>query len=395
MMATPTRYRIESIDLLRGLVMVLMALDHAREFFGYGTFFRDPTDLKTTTACLFATRWVTHFCAPVFVFLAGTGARLYGSRRDSRRSAARYLLTRGLWLILLEFTVVNLAWSFNITFSIQIFQVIWVIGFSMVCLSALVYLPECALLVLGLILVAGHNLLDFITSDAVTSHWIWYALHEQNVLITGPDSGILFVYPVLPWIGVMILGYVFGGLYVKGFDAARRKKLLLWMGGGAVGLFALLRLINIYGDPAPWGLQKNFLFSLMSFVNTTKYPPSLLFLLMTLGPSLLFLWATENIQNRLTKPLVVLGRVPLFFYIIHLYFIHLLAIPAVMLAGRPWQDIILTVQGFVTMRLADYGYGLGVVYVIWIIAVVSLYPVCKWYYNYKAHHRDRWWLSYL
>jgi len=389
------KHRIESIDLLRGLVMALMALDHAREFFGYGLFFSDPTDLRTTTPLLFLTRWITHFCAPVFVFLAGTGAFLYGSRRGKKGEAARFLLTRGLWLIFLELTLINLGWSFDITFSIHVFQVIWAIGFSMVCLSALVFLPRWLLLASGFLLVAGHNALDFIAAENIPSHWIWYMLNERNIVPLGPDSAVLFVYPVLPWIGLMILGYVFGEVYKKGFDAARRKRMLLLIGGSALCVFALFRFINIYGDPVPWSLQKNSLFSLLSFINTAKYPPSLLFLLMTMGPAILFLYFTEHLQNKWTRVLVVLGRVPLFFYAAHIYFIHLLTIPAFLYSGRAWTDAVLNAKAFFTAALADYGFGLGVVYIIWIITLASLYPLCKIYNNYKTRHPDRWWLSYL
>jgi uncharacterized membrane protein len=394
-MEKPKGHRIESIDLLRGLVMILMALDHARAYFGYGSFFAEPTDLTTTTPLLFFTRWITHFCAPVFVFLAGTAAFLYGTRREKTGQVAWFLLTRGLWLILLEVTVVNFGWTFDVTLSFHILQVIWAIGFSMVCLAGLVFLPKWALLTVGIILVAGHNLLDSVTIGGTVGTWIWSILHLQNIILLGPASAIDIHYPVIPWIGLMVLGYAFGELYKKGFDARQRKKLLLILGNGAIAAFVVLRLFNIYGDPRPWSPQGNFTFSLISFFNTTKYPPSLLFLLMTMGPSLIFLYMTEELQNKVTQAVVVLGRVPLFFYVIHIYLIHILAILGLMIAGRAWTEYILTARVFFNATLADYGYGLPVVYLIWILVTVALFPLCKRYMDYKANNRARWWLSYL
>ncbi|TKJ37998.1 hypothetical protein CEE37_13545 [candidate division LCP-89 bacterium B3_LCP] len=388
-------HRIESIDLLRGLVMILMVLDHARKYFGYGSFFANPEDLSTTTPLLFLTRWITHFCAPVFVFLAGTAAFLYGSRTEKTSQVSWFLLTRGLWLILLELTIVNFGWTFDITLGLHILQVIWAIGFSMVCLSALVYLPKWALVGLGFILVAGHNLLDSVIFEEGVFAWIWSALHFRNVLLIGSERAVVFAYPLIPWIGLMVLGYAFGNLYKKGFDANKRKKLLLILGTSAIAAFVVLRLFNIYGDSSSWNNQGNHIYSVMSFFNTTKYPPSLLFLLMTIGPSLLFLYFTEDIHNKVTKAVIVLGRVPLFFYVIHIYVLHFLAIFGLIAAGRAWTEYIMTIQVFSNTTLADFGFGLPVVYLIWIIVTVALFPVCKRYMEYKANNRAKWWLSYL
>lgn len=394
---TPTKkYRIESIDLLRGVVMVIMALDHVRDYFHFGSFYIDPTDLATTTPLLFFTRWITHFCAPVFVFLAGTSAFLYASRRETRGEVARFLFTRGLWLIFLEVTVVNFAWTFDATLSLHILQVIWAIGISMVILSGLIFLPRYGLLAIGILFVGAHNLLDAFTAEGLSPQSVaWYLLHQQQLSTLGNGSAVFFAYPVIPWIGLMILGYLFGTFYQKGYDAAERKKWLLRLGLGAIALFIVLRSGNFYGDLVPWQPQETLSYSIISFFNTTKYPPSLSFLLMTIGPALLFLYATENVKNRLSDALVTIGRVPLFYYVIHLYVVHLLAILGVLYAGQHWADMILTAKAFMSANLATYGYNLAVVYLVWGSVVLALYPLCKRYNAYKAANRDKWWLSYL
>ncbi len=389
-------YRIESIDLLRGIVMVIMALDHVRVYFHYGSFFGNPTDLSTTTPFIFFTRWITHFCAPVFVFLAGTSAFLYAQRKESTREVAKFLFMRGIWLIILEFTIISFAWNFDITFSLQFLQVIWAIGISMVCMAGLVFLPKKWLLFAGIVLVCGHNLLDGIMMEGTSLIAIlWYVLHQQNFIPIGSESAIFILYPVIPWIGLMVLGYSFGMLYQKGFDAEKRKNWLIKMGSGAIVLFLLLRAFNVYGDPSPWSTQNSFTYSVLSFLNTTKYPPSLLYLLMTLGPSLLFLYWAEKKRNSLTNFFVIIGRVPLFYYVLHIFLIHLLAIGGVMFAGHPWTDMILTTDAFMSGNLATYGYSLGVVYGVWVLVIALLFPVSKWYQHYKMQNKDKWWLSYL
>ncbi len=391
-----SKYRIESIDLLRGVVMVIMALDHVRDYFHYGSFFGNPTDLATTTSFLFFTRWITHFCAPVFIFLAGTSAFLYGKRKESLKDVSRFLFTRGIWLVVLEFTVINFAWTFDITLSMHLFQVIWAIGISMVCLSVLVFLPKNWLFITGFMLVAVHNLLDGITfSGTGPLAFVWYFLHQANFIPLGSNSALFIGYPLIPWVGVMALGYCFGSLYQKGYDPAQRKRWLLGIGIGAIFLFLILRAFNIYGDPNSWSTQDTIIFSVLSFLNTTKYPPSLLYLLMTLGPSLLFLYWTEQKSNPVVNFFVIIGRVPLFYYVLHLFLIHLLAIVGVILAGRPWVDMILTARTFMNAELATYGYSLWVVYGVWILVIALLFPVSKWYQQYKMRNRDKWWLSYM
>lgn len=387
--------RIESIDILRGVVMVIMALDHARSYFHYGALFGDPTNLETTTPFLFFSRFITHYCAPVFVFLAGASAFLYGSKK-TKKELSKFLFTRGLWLIFLEIVVNNLLWTFDFSYSLNIFQVIWAIGFSMVCLSAIVYLPKKISLAIGILIVAGHNLFDgFTVQGNDPASVLWYITHQDMFLPLSNSKMVVFHYPVLPWIGTIILGYHFGSLYVKGFDPIIRKKLLLKLGFGAVILFVILRVLNTYGDLHPWTEQKDLVYSFLAFMNVTKYPPSLQFLLITIGPSLLFLYDIEKTKNKITDFFLVFGRVPLFYYFVHIFVIHALAMGVHGLLGGDWKDLILRAQDFMNPKLLNYGYSLVVVYAVWIAVVLFLYPFCKKYMIYKAHNKDKWWLSYL
>lgn len=387
--------RIESIDLLRGVAMVIMALDHVRDYFNYGSFFIDPTNVETTTPILFFTRFITHFCAPVFVFLAGTSAFLYGNRK-TKLELFKFLLTRGLWLIFLEIVVNNLIWTFDFTYSFPVFQVIWAIGFSMVCLSFLIYLPKKIILIVGIILIAGHNTLDGILMKGQSFQSIvWYLLHQEQVLIINPNYAILLAYPLIPWIGLMALGYLFGTFYQKDYDAAIRKIWTLRIGLGAIILFFILRGLNIYGDLVPWSIQETTTKTILSFFNVTKYPPSLLFLCITLGPALLFLNVYEKTKNRLTDLFLVFGRVPLFFYFLHVLVIHTLAIIGILIFGGNWNDMILDAESFMKQDLSTYGYSLFVVYLVWIGLILVLYPFCEKYMMYKTNNKNKWWLSYL
>ncbi|WP_233451114.1 DUF1624 domain-containing protein [Hanstruepera ponticola] len=389
--------RIESIDILRGLVMIIMALDHVRDYTNVGYVFGDPTNMDTTTPSLFFTRWITHFCAPVFVFLAGTSAFLYGSKKSSKSTLSKFLFTRGLWLIFIELTIVNFAWTFDFNLDLHIFQVIWAIGICMVLLAALIYLPKKVLLVLGLIIVFGHNALDGITMQGNDPLAIlWYLIHQQNfVILNGGESVLFIAYPILPWLGIMILGYCFGHFYTRDFNVQLRKKWLLILGFASIALFVVLRYINVYGDLVPWSVQKDSTFTFLSFINTAKYPPSLLYTLMTLGPAMLFLYSIESVKNAITNVLVVIGRVPFFYYILHLYLIHLIGLIGLNILGENWRELILTPTRFTSGYLADKGFDLWVTYVVWLIVVVVLYPFCKMFMRYKANNRDKWWLSYL
>ena len=387
--------RIHSIDILRGLVMVIMALDHVRDYFHLGAIVSDPLDLETTTPVLFLTRFVTHFCAPVFIFLTGTSASLYGQNR-SKKQLSKFLLTRGLWLIFVEIVIMNFLWCFDPSYSFINLQVIWAIGLSMIFLSFLIYLPFSVLIGLSLVIVFGHNLLDGITVQGYSfSSILWYIFHQSQFLPIGEHRMVAFYYPALPWIAVMSLGYCFGTMYHKGFDQVKRKKNLLKLGFSSIVLFLLIRYINVYGDMVPWSQQKDLLFTLLSFINVSKYPPSLLYILITIGPTFLVLYFLEGVQSKVTDFLLVFGRVPFFYYLMHVFFIHAAALLTLAALGNDWRLMIFDSASFATNKMANYGYSLGIVYLVWVLIVAVLYPFCKKYMQYKLGHPEKWWLSYL
>ena len=393
-MAEVKSTRIESIDILRGLVMIIMALDHVRDYFHYGAFFNDPENLDTTTPFLFFTRFITHYCAPVFIFLAGTSAFLYGCKKI-KPQLFKFLFTRGFWLIFLAFVVNNLVWKFDFTYSFIILQVIWAIGLCMVLLSFVIFLPIRVLLIIGIILIAGHNLLDGIVMQGTSAKSIvWYILHQQQFIQIG-DRLIAFMYPIMPWFGLICLGFCFGTFYKKGFDETVRKKWLIRIGVVAIALFFLIRGINIYGDLVPWETQDTTTKTILSFFKVTKYPPSLAYILITMGPSLLFLYAIERVKNKITNFLLVFGRVPLFYYFLHIIIIHSLAILGMMIFDGDWKNMILTADVFNNAKLLNYGYSLLVVYLVWVGVIALLYFPCKKYMIYKAKNKNKWWLSYL
>ncbi len=391
--ARPTEgpWRLDSVDLLRGLVMVVMALDHTRAYFSNAQF--DPVDLSQTTPAYFLTRWITHFCAPTFVFLAGTGAYLAGMRGKSKPQLSWFLLSRGLWLVVLEFTLVQWGWNFNFDRHFVGGAVIWAIGCSMMLLAALVWLPTSAIGVFGVAVIAFHNLLDNVQPDDLGRlGWLWQILHSGGVF--EPWQGFRFAaaYPLLPWMGVMAVGYAFGSIYR--LDTSKRWKLLLGLGAMLTLAFIILRRSNLYGDPRPWEEQKNELFTLFSFLNCWKYPPSLLFLLMTLGPAIFALGLFGFGLGPIGQPLVVFGRVPLFFYLLHIPLIHLLAAvcETMRFGGSPlWSDFwgIPPEQFRIESR-----FQLPVVYLFWVMVVSILYPACWWWARVKQRRRY-WWLSYL
>ncbi len=375
--------------------MIIMALDHTRDYFHADAFFYDPTNLTQTNAAVFFTRWITHFCAPTFVFLSGTSAFLM-SQRKSKKQLAGFLLTRGLWLIFLEISVINFGWYFDINFT-NLFDlsVFWALGGSMIVLAGLIFLPTPLILVIGFVLIFGHNLLDNIhVSGNDMEAFGWGLLHDQkDFTILGRNA--FTTYPLLPWIGVMALGYCLGTLYTKAVAVEKRKKILINVGLLSILLFIAIRFINIYGDPNPWSVQESPAFTIMSFFNVWKYPPSLLFVLMTLGPASLFLAFSEKPLNRFTQIISTFGRVPLFYYLLHLYLLHLLGMLAAELTGYDWSDMIFKVWVTEYPGLDGYGFSLGIVYLIWIGIIVLLYPLCKCYDRYKTAHKEKWWLSYL
>lgn len=387
--------RITSIDLLRGIVMIIMALDHVRDYFHTGAFLFNPLDLEKTNAALFFTRWITHFCAPVFMFLAGTSAFLVGQKK-SKKELSYFLLKRGIWLVLLELTLINFGWNFDITFTNIYFIVIWALGLSMILLAGLIHLPFKLILVIAVLLVAGHNLLDnFHLSGNSLQAFGWALLHDQN-FFSWQEKNFLVGYPILPWIGVMALGYCFGTLYTSAYSSERRKKILVIIGGSAITLFILIRFINLYGDPFPWSRQSSAFYSFLSFIKAQKYPPSLLYILMTLGPSVLFLAFAEKINNTASKVVSVYGRVPMFYYVLHIFLIHLLAMAAAgLFTDYGWSVWILKQPLWFAEGLKGYGFSLSIVYLVWVVVVIGLYPLCKRYDRYKSAHKEKWWLSYL
>ncbi|MEO9512983.1 MAG: heparan-alpha-glucosaminide N-acetyltransferase domain-containing protein [Flavobacteriaceae bacterium] len=392
-MQTDRRKRIKSIDMLRGLVMIIMALDHVRDYFHYDAFFFDPTDLTKTNVALFWTRFVTHFCAPVFVFLAGTSAFFVGQRRD-KKSLSIWLLKRGLWLLIAELTIIKLAWMFQLDYTTTLLQVIWVLGMSMIFLAGFIHFPKKLMIALAIVVVCGHNLLDSIAPSTPLSSGIWTFLHVFNIVEIGGFQ-IFVGYPLIPWIFVMPLGYYFGELYTPSVDSKFRTKRLFQLGIGLTLLFFVLRTINVYGDPFTWSQQESLGLTIASFFNVTKYPPSLFYLLITLGPSIIFLALAEHWQGKLTDKLVVIGRVPMFFYILHIYVIHFFGVIAALATGFSFSDMVIDLWVTLQPDLQGYGFDLWVVYLIWVLLTIALYPFCSWYNDYKTAHREKWWLSYL
>ena len=386
--------RIESIDILRGIVMVLMALDHLRGYFFFGSFTSNLTDLSTTTPIFFFTRVITHFCAPVFVLLTGVSAYLYGHKKN-KCELSKFLFIRGIWLIFLEIIVNNFLWFFDPSFSMILLQVIWAIGFGMLFLSGLVYLSNKTILIFGLSVVFFHNLLDFFVFEGKSvGSILWYFLHQMAVVEVSDSTSIIFGYPVLPWIGLMAVGYVLGSVFIY-YQPKERCSLLIKYGLYSIILFLIVRFLDIYGDPNPFSMQKTLSSTIMDFFNTTKYPPSLLFILMTIGPSLLVLAYVEKIKNKITDFFIVFGRVPLFYYFLHILVIHILAIIILIFNGGDFT-IMLNMTPYLgdQQQLVEYGYPMWVVYLIWFVVILILYPLCYKYMKYKSSS-NKWWLSYL
>jgi len=386
--------RIESIDFLRGLVMIIMALDHVRDYFFFGSFTSNPTDLDSTTPLLFYTRIITHYCAPVFVLLTGTSAYLYGTKKN-KRDLSKFLLTRGIWLIFLEIIVNNFIWFFDPSYSFIVLQVIWAIGFSMLFLSGIIYFSNKIISVIGLVIICFHNLFDtFIYEGQSLYAILWYFLHQQSMIKISEHTSLAFGYPIIPWVGLMALGYVMGSLYTE-YQSKERTSLLMKFGIYSVLAFIVLRLTNFYGEPNHFAIQEKISFSVMALFNTTKYPPSLLYLLMTIGPSLIVLSIIEKYKNKITDFFIVFGRVPLFYYFSHVFLIHITAIIFLMIENKDYS-IMLNMTPFLPnqYQLMEYGYPLWVVYLVWVIVILILYPICYKYMKYKSNSK-KWWLSYL
>lgn len=388
-----TKFRIESIDVLRGLIMLIMAIDHTRDFFH--AYSPKPTDLATTTPILFFTRWITHFCAALFVFLSGVSVNLAGIRR-TKKQLSIFLIKRGLWLIAVEFVLITFAITLDPFYHLLIFQVIWVIAISMIILAGLIWLPLPLVTVIGGLLFFGHDILNHVTlPTAGASGFLWKFFFTAAALFQPVDSthSLLVLYTVLPWTGVMILGYVMGQIYHSSFDQTKRRKILLISGAILVLLFVILRAFNIYGDPSPWVVQRTTALSVISFFNVSKYPPSLMYLCMTIGPGLIFLSAVEKVNNAFTRILKVYGSVPFFYYMLHFYLLRFFNIILFFVQGYTAKNII-TPKSIMLFRPVEYGVNLFGVYVVWFLVIVTLYLPCRWFSNYKKTHQQ-WWLSYL
>ena len=390
-MAIEVKNRIETIDLLKGLVMIIMALDHTREFLHAGAYVYDPTNLYQTTLFIFFTRWITHFCAPTFCFLAGISAYLSGKRK-TKSALSLFLLKRGLWLVFIELIVVNFAWHFDVYFRAIDFQVIWALGVSMIILSALVYLPRVYILILSCLFIFFHNLLDTIHFDG---NVLWSIIHEMTCFKFSNTFKLYIDYPIVPFFAIMSLGYCIGNFYDKSFDSIKRKKILNVIGVMSIVLFALLRWINVYGDPVKWIQFNDLSLAFMSFLNLTKYPTSLLFLLLTLGAAILFLANSEKRKGKVVSFFITFGRVPFFFYIVHLYLIHFIALIFAQASGFGWQSMILSDWVTELVQLKGFGFSLKIVYLVWIGVIAFLYPLCKEFNKYKLLHKEKWWLSYF
>jgi uncharacterized membrane protein len=386
--APARRPRIESVDLVRGIIMIVMALDHTRDYFGIPG--QNPTDLATASSALFMTRWITHFCAPMFFLLTGTGAYL-SLRRKTTGELSRFLLTRGLWLIVLEAVLMRcLAYQFNVDFRVTFLIVLWALGWAMIALSLLVRLPAAAVAAIGAVMIAGHNLFDAVT----WTNPAWTILHGRTLLLNTPEHVVFVVYPLVPWIGVTAVGYGLGQLY--SWDAERRRAVLLRLGLALSAAFLVLRAVNGYGDPSRWATQATPLFTLLSFFNTSKYPPSLLFLLMTLGPALLLLRVFDGATPRLLKPALVIGKVPLFYYALHFALIHLLAVVVcyARYGSAHWMFESPDLANYPFTAPPAWGFPLPAVYFAWGVVVLTMYPLCRWYAALKQRRSDPW-LSYL
>jgi uncharacterized membrane protein len=409
--------RLEAVDLLRGTVMIIMALDHVRDFFS-NRLHEDPTDMATTSAEIFLTRWITHYCAPTFIFLAGTGAYLSGMRGKSRPELAWFLFTRGLWLALFELTYNRVAWMFNFDPMHHAPGVFWAIGMSMVVLSCLVFLPTYMVTIFGVVMIASHNLLDGLSAQEVhLPQLLWTVLHQPREAKVVGEITFGTGYFLIPWMGVMAAGYGFGSLLR--LDQPVRRKAVILLGAALTLGFVLVRYANIYGDPSRWAVQPRVGFTILSFLNCTKYPPSLLYLLMTLGPAIMFLGIFDRPLGPWVKPVIVFGRVPFFFYLLHIPLIHGSAVLLDYLrfgwspqafdgpwAVRPEQippPVPFIDSGGIESAWAvekglapsNYGVDLFTVYMIWIVVILLLYPLCHWFAEVKRRHRDVALLSYL
>ncbi len=388
----PPGTRIQAIDMLRGLVIVIMALDHVRDYFHDSGSQYDPLDPNFTTPLLYITRWITNFCAPTFVFLAGVSIWLQAVKGKDTAQLSRFLLSRGLWILILELTVISFGWSFSIPY-LPLLQVMWAIGWSMVALSALVWLPRQLVLGIGIAIIACHNLLDPIKSQQLGGFaLLWKFLHEQGLILSGGLPAAYAAYPLLPWIGVMALGYGLGAVFLS----PKRDRILIQLGLALITIFLILRCTNGYGDSLPWTVQADWGKTAMLFFHVQKYPPSLMFVCATLGPVLLLIPVLERSKGPVVEFFRTFGAVPLMAYLSHIYVLHALALAAHFAAGHNVDGMFNTIYKFFLRpeAFAGTGFPLWVTYLAWIVVVALIYPLCRWWGAFKRRRRD-WWLSYL
>ncbi len=385
--------RINSIDTARGLVMIIMALDHVRDFLHTASLTQDPTNLETTTAILFFTRWITHLCAPTFVFLSGISAFLFFRKNKDHAASRKFFLTRGIWLIFLEFTLVNFALWYDIRYRLLLMEVISAIGLSFIVLSFMLKLPSRVIGITGIVIIFTHNLLQFIPIPAQPlSQFLTSVLFRPNLMQLTPETAFFTAYPLVPWLGILLLGFGSGEFFEKAQE--RRKSLFFRTGISILLVFGIIRFLNFYGDPVMWTVQTKPFFTFLSFLNVTKYPPSLLFTLLFIGLAMLVLYFSETGRNRVTEILSVYGRVPLFYFIIHLLLIHGLMFIILYMQGFKNGDFIFGAFKNGRPESAN-GVNLATVYLVWISVVALLYPVCRWYGDYKMSHPDNRLLKYL
>jgi uncharacterized membrane protein len=384
------KQRIHAIDIIRGLIMVIMTLDHSRDFLHYPG--PSPLNMQTTTVILFFTRWITHYCAPTFVFLSGVSAFLAGQRR-TKSELRSFLLKRGAWLILSDMLIISFLFSFDLQYHMLVLEVLWAIGFGMIILALLISAPRAAIAAIALLILFGHNIFDYVKLPVNGTAGVlctMFLTAVGSIIPLGTNRAIAELYAVIPWTGALLLGYVFGKLYQTGADPVKRQKTLLVCGLSFIGVFIMLRFINHYGDPAPWSVQRNAAHTLLSFLNVTKQTPSLLFFSMTLGPVMVLLALAEKFNNRLTTFFEIYGNVPYFYFIGHLCLLRLMNILLIVLKGLPFKSdgnpLVWQAQGF--------GFPLWAVYLFWLFVVAAFYFPCKWYGSYKRTHKQ-WWLSYL
>ena len=384
--------RIISIDLVRGLVMIIMTLDHVRDLIHANPLSQSPTDMASTTPALFMTRWITHLCAPTFVFLSGTSAFLSMQSASNFKESQRFLFQRGLWLIFVNFTINNFGIFLDVHFGVLFSQVIAAIGFGFIGLGLLLKLPTRTLGIIGLVIIFGHDIMRGVSFSNPNLNMVWQLFMGVGFFPLSPNTSLLTTYALIPWLGIMLAGFSFGSLYRLPSEV--RKKAFLKIGGGALAIFVLLRTFNIYGDGAHWSFQKNGLYSFFSFINTTKYPPSLLFALMTLGVSIILLSILDTVQNKATAIASVYGKVPLFYWLLHWFVIHFVAIGVYLAKGYHFSDLDFSGMGFGRPKNGD-GLSLFGVYMAWLSVLAFLYPICIWYGRYKAQHKEQTWLRYL